>query len=262
MKDESKYNYRMIITYDGTRYSGWQIQPNAESIQALIEEAIKTILRKEARVIGSGRTDAGVHALGQVAHFHHEQYIDLYKFIHSLNGLLPTDIRIKEVAPAPLQFHAQYSVISKMYHYFLCLGKVQNPMTRLYSYHYSHKLDCKLLVEAAQHFIGTHDFTSFANEAHAGSASRDAVRTLTRLDIIEEEEGMRLVFEADGFLYKMVRNIVGTLLEVAAGKRGIEEIPAILLAKDRKLAGQAAPPHGLFLHHVNYPEKLLKLDNV
>lgn len=250
------HNYKMIIAYDGTEYCGWQIQPNGITVQEVIQKNIVLILRHEITLIGSGRTDSGVHASGQVAHFHSEHPIDCYRFLGSLNGLLPLDIRIREVNEIPLHFHAQYSAIGKTYHYNIHLGNVLDPFKRLYNLHVRDKIDLQALKDAAALFKGTHDFTSFANEAHMGTASHDAVRTIRRLDIIELPSGLRLEFEADGFLYKMVRNITGTLLEVARGKRPIEDIPPILAAKDRKRAGQAAPPHGLFLMHVEYPSHL------
>lgn len=246
------YNYKLVIAYDGTRYSGWQIQSNATTIQETIQKAITIILRENVKIIGSGRTDTGVHALGQVAHFKSPQKLNLRAFQHSLNGLLPLDIRIKEVLDVPIDFHSQYSAKGKIYHYLLHLGPVLSPFCRLYSTHIPTKIDLSLLQQAALLFLGTHDFTSFANEAHTGVAAHDPVRTLMRLDIIPIEGGIRLEFEGDGFLYKMVRNIVGTLLEVAANKIPISQIPAIFKAKDRRLAGRAAPPHGLFLVKVHY----------
>ncbi len=252
--EEYQYNYKLTIAYDGTSYSGWQIQPNGPSIQEEIQRALHTILRHEVSIIGSGRTDAGVHALGQIAHFKSHHVIDLYRLLNSLNGLLPRDIRVKKIDPAPLPFHAQYSATSKTYHYHMTLERFQDPFIRLYSYHLLEKIDLDVLVEASRLFLGTHDFTSFANEAHAGSAAHDAVRTLKRLDVVLETGGLRLEFEADGFLYKMVRNIVGTLLEIAAGKRCVEDIPLLFELKDRKRAGRAVPPHGLFLVKVDYPD--------
>jgi len=249
---KSDFNYKMTIAYDGTAYSGWQIQPNGISIQAQIEEAIKIIVRKDVKVIGSGRTDAGVHALGQIAHFHCDRDLDLYRFLGSVNGILPRDIRVKSIEEMPLNFHAQRSALGKVYHYHLYLENVQNPFNRLYSYHVHDKMDLELLRKAALLFIGSHDFTSFANEAHTGAAYSNPIRNLKRLDIVYEQGGLRLEFEGDGFLYKMVRNIVGTLLEVAKGKRPISDIEAIFQAKDRKKAGMAAPPHGLFLVEVYY----------
>jgi tRNA pseudouridine38-40 synthase len=246
------YNYKILITYDGTNYCGWQIQPNGPTIQEKLQAAIKILCKIPVCVIGSGRTDAGVHAVGQAAHFMVPIDLDLFRFQGSLNALLPPDIRVKEIQPVPLDFHAQYSAKSKIYHYHIYLERFQDPFKRLYSWLFLEKFDCHLLKETLPYFIGTHDFTSFANEAHTGSAKHDAVRTLQRLEIFPEEGGIRLEFQADGFLYKMVRNIVGTLVEVATGKRLAREIPDILLAKDRRVAGMAAPPHGLFLMHVEY----------
>ncbi len=247
-----KYNYKLVIAYDGTQYSGWQIQPNATSIQAIVQETIKIIIRQEVVVVGSGRTDAGVHALGQVAHFKCDIDIDPHRFFASINGLLPFDIRVLHIERTSLNFHAQHNAISKTYHYHLCLERVQSPFRRLYSLHAHYALNIPLLKQAAALFIGTHDFTSFTNEAHKGCAAQDPVRTLQRLDVVPEEGGVRLEFQANGFLYKMVRTIVGTLLDVSCGKRQIDEISKIFKATDRRCAGQAAPAHGLFLMEVNY----------
>jgi tRNA pseudouridine38-40 synthase len=246
------YKYQLTVAYDGTNYGGWQAQPNAVSIQSLIEQSLRTILRIPISVIGSGRTDAGVHALGQSAHFSTHSAIDTKKTLASLNHLLPAEIRILAIAPAPLDFHARYNAISKIYHYRLHLEKVPDPFKRHYAYHVPHSVDLDLLKEAASLLIGTHDFRSFANEANRGSAAKDAIRTLRRLDVIPEPGGVRLEFEGDGFLYKMVRNIVGTLLDVCSGKIAKDRIPVILAAKDRRVAGRTAPPHGLYLVEVNY----------
>lgn len=244
--------YKLLIAYDGTLYGGWQIQPNAPTIQEKVQEALKIILRSAVTVIGSGRTDAGVHAEGQVAHFRTALTLDLGKVRHSLNSLLPRDIRIKSIEEAPAHFHAQYSAVGKVYHYHLFLGPVQDPFTRLYALHIREKLALDKMRTAIPFFIGIHDFTSFSNEAHAGSAAKDPVRTLHRLDWIQQGDNIRLEFEGDGFLYKMVRNIVGTLLEVGSGKIKATDIPLIFDQKDRRSAGKAAAPHGLFLWKVHY----------
>ena len=195
-------NYKLLLAYDGTCYSGWQIQPNAISIQEIVENAIQTIVRHDVRVIGYyGRTDAGVHALEQPAHFKSPHEIDLYRFKAGLNGILPRDIRMKDVMAVPDDFHAQYSAKGKEYHYHLYLDKVMNPFRRLYCWHVHAQVDLKLLESAAQYFVGTHDFSAISNETHRGSASKDPVRTLKRIDMIEEEEGVRLEFEGDGFLF-------------------------------------------------------------
>jgi tRNA pseudouridine38-40 synthase len=247
------YKYKLYITYDGTNYGGWQIQSNATAIQTLIENALKIITRHPIFIVGSGRTDAGVHALGQVAHFESPEELDPYRLLASLNGLLPEDIRILEIQDAAPDFHARYSAKGKIYHYHLHLDRILNPFKRLYSYHVLHKVDLPLLKETCKLFIGTHDFTSFANEATEGSAAKNPVRTISRVQVVEEDGGVRLEFEGDGFLYKMVRNIAGTLLDVSYGKIPIEDIPSIFAAKDRRKAGKAAPAHGLFLVKVHYP---------
>lgn len=254
--------YKLTIAYDGTQYSGWQIQPNGPSIQQSLQEALSSFLGGEiVSVIGSGRTDAGVHALNQVAHFRIEKEPSLNRLMLGLNGLLPHDIRIKKVEIASPQFHSQYSAIGKEYHYHLFLERVMDPFRRLYSWHVLRKLDLSLLREAALLFVGTHDFTSFANEQHAGSAARNPVRMIYRLDVIQSEGGLRLEFEGNGFLYKMVRNIVGTLIDVASMRLDIQNIVSIFEAKDRKKASSAAPPQGLFLARVDYPEDHLSMLN-
>ncbi len=246
--------YKLTIAYDGTNYSGWQIQPNAVSIQELIQNALKVFLHKEKVIlIGSGRTDAGVHALAQVAHFKFPEEIDLVRLLSALNGILPRDIRIAKAELADEAFHSQYSARGKIYHYHIYLDKVMDPFRRLYCWQMRRQLDLPLLTKSAACFIGTHNFTSFANESHAGSAAKNPVRTIYRLDIVEEPGGLRLEFEGNGFLYKMVRNIVGTMVDVASKKRPFEDIQEIFLSKDRRKASLAAPPQGLFLVQVHYP---------
>lgn len=249
--------FKMTIAYDGTDYHGWQIQPNGVSFQSLIEDALHTITQEKIKIVGAGRTDAGVHALGQVAHFHSSKELSLPRLQHSLNGILPKAIRILNLEEVDDSFHAQYSAISKIYRYHLYLKKEMNPFKRLYVWHIPYTFDEQKLHTASRFFLGTHDFTSFANEAHAGVAAHDPVRNLSRIDIVPEEGGLYIEFEGDGFLYKMVRNIVGVLVECATGKRAPEEIPSILAAKDRRKAGLAAPPQGLFLVSIKYPNRSL-----
>lgn len=244
----------MTLTYDGTEYSGWQVQPNGVTIQELVEKALAVLLKQHTSVIGSGRTDAGVHAIGQVAHFHTDRVFDRAKVLYSLNAMLPHAIRILTLEAVQDSFHARYSAIGKEYHYHITLDRFQSPFERHYSWHIRRHIDVELLRQAAHLFIGTHDFTSFANEAHKGAAAQDAVRTLSRLDVVQVSGGIRLEFEGDGFLYKMVRNIVGILVEIGCGNRPLEDITRVLEAKDRRLGGQAAPAHGLFLVRVFYPD--------
>lgn len=252
---KAMYCYKLTIAYDGTAYSGWQVQPNARTIQEELHKVLRVLLHNpDIYVIGSGRTDAGVHALAQVAHFRYDYELNLGLILKSLNGMLPKDIRIKSIEKAvDPNFHAQYDAIGKEYHYHLYLDQVMDPFRRFYCWHVKRKVDLGRLTQAASYFVGTHDFTSFANEGHAGSASRDPVRTIRRLDVVPISGGVCLQFQGDGFLYKMVRNIVGMLVEVASSRMELEEIPLIFEAKDRRKAPRAAPPQGLFLVRVDYP---------
>jgi tRNA pseudouridine38-40 synthase len=244
--------YKLTIAYDGTLYSGWQVQKNALSIQSLIQNALCTVLRTPVSLTGAGRTDAGVHALGQTAHIATDAPVVPRRLQLSLNALLPADIRILAIEPVPDGFHARYSAIGKVYHYHLRYHLAPNPFTRLYAASVLHPVDLELLTRAAPLFLGTRDFTAFAHEAHTGSASRNPIRTLYRLDVVEEPGGCRLEFEGNGFLYKMVRTITGTLLDVSRGKIALSDIPALFAARDRRRAGKTAPACGLFLVRVLY----------
>jgi tRNA pseudouridine38-40 synthase len=249
------FKYAMVITYDGSSYGGWQVQPNTVSIQSLIEHALTTLCRHSVSVIGSSRTDAKVHALGQVAHFCLENEIDPKKLQYNLNGILPKDIRILDLYPISQEFHARYSAKGKIYHYHLHLDPVLDPFTLAYSWHVPYKLNLSLLKEALPFFIGVKDFSAFANESHKGAAAKNGEREIFRIDLIEEKGGIRLEFEGSGFLYKMVRNITGTLIDISRGKIPLETIPKIFASKDRKQAGATAPPHALFLVKIHYDEK-------
>ncbi|MGK5595125.1 MAG: tRNA pseudouridine(38-40) synthase TruA [Parachlamydiaceae bacterium] len=245
-------NYKLLIAYDGTFYHGWQVQPNGLSIQQLIEEKLSLILRQETKIIGSGRTDAGVHALGQVANFKSVLRFDCRKIMASLNGLLPHAVRILELEEVDQSFHAQYSAKGKIYRYHLHLERVMSPFKYHYCWHIRSTFSISHLKMAIPYLLGEHDFTSFANEAHSGVAAYDPVRNMKRIDVIDEEGGIYLEFEANGFLYKMVRNLVGTLVEIGREKRSPEDIQEILMRKNRSEAGVAAPPQGLFLVKVLY----------
>lgn len=248
--------YKIVIAYDGSRYHGWQIQPNALSIQEEIETVLFKILQSKITLTGSGRTDTNVHAIGQVAHFD-AKILDTQKFITSLNALLPKDISVLSLDNVPKSFHARYSALKKIYHYHIDLNTVQEPFSRFYQYHHPQKLDLHQIRKGAKILLGTHDFQSFANKK---KGCHDFIRTLFRLDILEENKKVRFEFEGDGFLYKMVRNIVGTLLDVGRGKTSLEELQHILESKDRKNASAAIPGHGLFLIQVIYPKSLSSIE--
>ena len=250
---------KLTIAYDGTAYCGWQVQPDTISIQTIIQKALQTILRHPIELTGASRTDAGVHALGQIAQFDTEAPIDLSNLCYSTNALLPPDIRILMAEIVPADFHVRYNATGKIYHYHLHLDPFPDPFTRLYSVPVYGAFDHEAFRNAAKHFIGTYDFIAFANESDRGIAARDSIRTLQRFDIIEQDGQLRLELEGDGFLYKMVRNIVGTLLDIGAGRRSSDEIPLLLKMKNRKLSGPTAPARGLFLIEVKYAKNDLQV---
>lgn len=203
-------------------------------------------------MIGAGRTDAGVHAQGQTAHFSTDVLCQPDQILYALNGMLPDDIRIKALESTYDTFHAQISALSKEYHYHLWLEKVIDPFLSRYRHHFCYsQFSLPLLEEATQAFVGTHDFATFAN---VGGKVNSTIRNLKRLTVVPQEGGVRLEFEGEGFLYKMVRNIVGTLLEIGLGRISSAQIQTLFAAKDRRAAGPAASPKGLFLMRVNYPE--------
>lgn len=249
---DPKATYKMTIAYDGTAYGGWQVQPNAVTIQEVLQDVMSTYFRCPMFTTGSGRTDAGVHALGQSAHFHASPGTDLRRLFRSLNGMLPHDIRILSIEPVAADFHARYSATKKIYRYSLTLGPLANPFTRLYSWHIPTKFDLEALTRAAKYFVGTHNFKSFTNTGYPEDREMDTVRTIYRLECIPTPDGLALEFEGNGFLYKMVRNIVGTLVDTASGKYSPDIIDQMLAQEDRRAAGRAAPPHGLFLVKVFY----------
>ncbi len=244
--------YKLTIAYEGTHYSGWQVQPNAITIQALIQDALATLLHIPTHVTASGRTDAGVHAHAQVAHFDTPDTLNCLKTQRSLNGLLPCDIRITTLQAVPETFHARFSARAKTYYYNLSLGDTPDPFMRFFATHLYRPLNLAKVQEAASHFLGTHDFTSFANEANSGAAAKNPVRTLSAFDVNETPTGVRIEVTGNGFLYKMVRNMVGALIAVGTGKLEPSDIPRLLKVRDRRQAPLAAPARGLFLHRVEY----------
>jgi tRNA pseudouridine38-40 synthase len=249
------YRYKLLLEYDGTNYCGWQVQQNGMSIQKTIQIQLEKILRSPTNLTGSGRTDAGVHAKGQVAHFDSKQNLDQKRFLYSLNCLLPKDIRALSLSHVSNEFHARYSAIKKTYHYFLETNSV-DPFQIRYRFHLHSSLDQKLLKEALSHFIGQKDFAPFANEAKRGAASYDSIRTLERFEAFEEPWGIRFELAADGFLYKMVRNLVGSAVAIAQRKTDLKEVSQLFEKKISTRSSPTMPAHGLFLIQVNYPDFL------
>ncbi len=243
-------NFKLTIEYDGTDFHGWQRQPRDRSVQAEIEAALSTMTRQKITVHGSGRTDAGVHALGQAASFVCETRLSARELLKGLNGLLPEDIAILECRETTEDFHARYSAKSKVYRYCILNRPIPGAIGRRFWWHLRTPLDVDAMSQAAARLLGTRDFSSF--EA-AGSPRSHSLRTVIAA-AWEKETPDRLYFEieADGFLRGMVRNIVGTLVEVGSGKRPAEDVETIMAACDRALAGPTAPARGLFLVQVRY----------
>jgi tRNA pseudouridine38-40 synthase len=245
-----KKNFKLIIEYDGSSYHGWQRQKNRKTIQGEIEKAIMTITGEKIALTGSGRTDAGVHAFGQVANFYCDTEISPEVFQRGLNGLMPKDIIIKECNTVDEKFHARYDAKTKTYQYRILNRTTPAAICRQYAWFIKKKLDLDAMQSAILHIIGTNDFKAFEG---AGSPRSSTKRRVINAGL-QQKEKEYLIFEieADGFLRFMVRNIVGTLLDVGLCKITPDDFKKILLSKDRNLAGATAPPHGLFLMNVKY----------
>ena len=243
-------NIKMVIAYDGGNYNGWQLQKTGATIQGVIEAALGQILNRQTRVIGSGRTDAGVHALNQVAHFFTESTLELASLHRGLNSLLPQDIVIKEMTGAPPDFHARYSARSRVYQYLIWNNRTRSPFYGRYSWQVHDSLDANLMRQASVCLTGWHDFASFQG---TGSVCRTSEREVMRC-AIRGRAGRWIIctVEANSFLRHMVRNIIGTLVEAGRGRMTSDEFRAILDARDRSRAGVTAPPQGLFLKKVRY----------
>ena len=243
-------NFKMIVEYDGTAYCGWQRQKNGTSIQQVLEEAVKRITGQKVAVIGSGRTDAGVHALNQVASFKCSTSLPLNNIYRGMNSVLPPDIVVKEMEEVEGSFHAQRDVKSKIYVYKICNQRLRPALGRNFFWFIRFPLDLERMRKAAQFLIGTHDFSCFCA---TGTDVKDRVRKIIDIEIKTCADGLiEIKVEARGFLKYMVRNIIGTLVEVGRGKRKPEEMKVIIESKNRKIAGATAPACGLFLKEVKY----------
>lgn len=245
-----KRNIKIVVAYDGTPFYGWQRQGDKPTIQRVLEETIQTITKESVRVIGSGRTDAGVHALNQVANFVCHSPIDEKSFLKGINSLLPAEVVVKNLEEVEETFHAQYDAKSKVYLYQIYNSPIRSPFYRKYAWYVFRFLDIDAMKSAAEQFLGTHDFSSFCA---AGCTVKSHVRTITEIQIEKSHQGLlEIVIEANGFLRHMVRNIVGTLVYVGQGRFTPEDVGKIIQVKDRKQAGVTAPAHGLFLKEVKY----------
>jgi tRNA pseudouridine38-40 synthase len=246
----ARRNLRLTLEYDGSRYHGWQRQKNAPTIQESLEQALARLTGEAVRVMGSGRTDAGVHALGQVANFHSTSHLPLSAFLHGLNALLPIDIAVLDAAEAPPDFHARKSARGKTYEYRILNRPIRSPLLRPYAWWISQPLNLTAMQEAAGALAGEHDFSAFQA---SGSRVKSPVRRVVNAGW-EAAEGDILAFTitASGFLRGMVRSLVGTMVEMGRGKRPETELTELLQTGERRRAGPTAPPQGLFLLEVAY----------
>jgi len=265
-------NLKLEIEYDGTNYCGWQVQKGhqvrrspchqSKSIQETIEKTLRKILQEKIRLIASGRTDAGVHALRQVANLKTNSNIALDKLQRALNGNLPDDITINKIEEVDLDFHSRFAAKSKIYRYTILNRGWSSPLLRNTVYLYPYPLDIKLMQKEAQCLLGKHDFKSFCA---SGTSAKDTARTIKKITVKRafcelrtmnhEQKDANLIIidiEADGFLYNMVRNIVGTLIEIGRGRFPKGSLKKILLTKNRRIAGPTVPARGLCLIKVNY----------
>ena len=249
---------KLTLAYDGTRFVGWQRQTSGESIQALLEAALGTLEGGHVSVHGAGRTDAGVHALGQVASANLASSHDAATILRACNAQLPADVRVTAVEDVVPEFHARFSATSKTYRYLMANEAVSSPFLGRFCWHITDPLDRHAMAAAAAALVGTHDFAAFQS---TGTDVATTVRTLTQSQVRDEtltspqsSEHRLLVYEVtgDGFLRHMVRAIVGTLVEVGRGQRNRDSMPALLDGRDRSAAGATAPAHGLFLVRVEY----------
>jgi tRNA pseudouridine38-40 synthase len=244
-------NVRVLLAYDGSRFHGWQRQEGFPSAQASLEDALLALLGERASVIGAGRTDAGVHALGQVASFHVETRLADERLLFALNAHLPEGLVARALETCGDAFHAQKDARGKRYAYLVRTETFPLPLGRGQWHWVCEALDLHAMREAACHFVGRHDFGALAS---AGSPRKSNERHVRSVHFLVKRRGFALVVEGDGFLYNMVRTMVGTLLEVGRGKRASASIPALLAGKDRREAGPTAPPEGLYLVRVRYDD--------
>ena len=243
-------NIKLTIEYDGGAYHGWQIQPGLRTIQGVMREQITQIIQEKVNLIGAGRTDAGVHALAQVANFKTENTIDLLSLQRGLNSLLPPDIVVKVVEEVEDEFHARFSARSKVYEYHILNRSYPSAILRDYAWFIPHDIDLTPMRRCGKLLIGSHDFSSFRA---SGDESRHSMREIIRLEIKRREDNLVVIaIEANAFLREMVRSIVGTLVDVGRGKASVPEFKEIFEAHDRRRAGMTAPAYGLFLVEVKY----------
>jgi len=249
-------NFKLTLQYDGTDYVGWQRQAAGTSIQGLLEDALRPIEGSDVTVHGAGRTDAGVHALGQVCSFVLTASIEPRVLVRALNPVLPPDVRVAHAEVMPGDFHARFSSTGKVYEYRIVTGLFASPFLRRYVWYVKGRLDIAMMQEASSRFVGTHDFAAF--QGH-GAVRRTTIRTVRRLDWSGDggpESPLVMRIEGNGFLRHMVRNIAGTLVDIGLRRRSPSDIESIMASRSRPAAGPTAPASGLFLRQVLYSDKM------
>ena len=247
--DREKRNLKLTIAYDGSGYHGFQRQLNACTVQQVLEEKLSNLLNERIAVAGAARTDAGVHAYGQVVSFWTESAIPTERIPIAMAGVLPRDIAVIDAASMPVNFHARFSSCSKIYLYRIHNTTVPNPLLRNHAWQVHRQLDAEAMHEALQSLAGEHDFSSFQA---AGSSARNPVRTLYAVKCERQGNNIEFLFHGNGFLYHMVRNIVGTAVDVGMGKITQADFQSIFSGRDRTVAGATAPPNGLYLQEIFY----------
>ncbi|MDB4637782.1 MAG: tRNA pseudouridine(38-40) synthase TruA [Planctomycetaceae bacterium] len=263
-------NIRLTLAYDGSNYVGWQIQPNGVTVQELVQKAISDLTGEEIKLIAAGRTDSGVHALGQVANFQTSSTIPAEKFASALQSRLPEDIIARDSLEVPERFHATYSAVRKCYRYLIHHRDIGLPFLRNYTWRFGNELDLHKMREAAKHIVGTHDFRCFETQYPNKATSVRTVEHLTiecqsmwdvwsafdfesqQSTVADTDEVLCLEISADGFLYNMVRAITGTLVDVGRGRYQSDDVERMIAEGNRSLAGPTAPAHGLYLVSVDY----------
>lgn len=245
--------YLLWISYKGTNYAGFQVQPNAPTVCAVLQDAMQAALGQRPDVKGCSRTDAGVHARRFALSFCYTGRVPMEKFVPALNAHLPPDIRALAVQPVADDFHARYAAHAKTYHYYILNARVDDPFTFDTCYRVAAPLDLAAMQAAAQQFVGTHDFAALCASGSSAAAHGDTARTITECNVVQIGNYFVISVTADGYLYNMVRILAGALVEAGLHKRAPESIPALLASRDRRQAGQTLPAKGLFLEKVEYP---------
>ncbi len=260
----ARRSVRLLLSYDGSGFHGWQVQPGLLTVQGCLTEALAQVTGERVLLYGSGRTDAGVHALGQVAHFQLSGRLPVENLQRALNAVLPATVRVLRAEDVPAGFHARGSARSKLYRYRLYRAPVCSPFLARYVYHFPYPLHLELMRQAAAAFLGEHDFKSFAAASEpdrrtrlrqGGEEERSTVRTIFRSEWLTTPEEWIYEVSGSGFLHHMVRNLVGFMIDVGRGQRHPREVPLVLAARDRRRAGRTAPARGLCLVSVDYGEE-------